>query len=224
MLMRLLYAASPARPTGSFAWSGGLAPYVLAGELTDAAGLKAWIGDMVRHVLVPSDLPILSRCFSAALRRDDEAFARWNAAALASRGTAELLLGERETGGAVMRMLRAGGLLEGFPEGMGRWDTGYLASFGLMAAALGLSWDDAGNVAAAFLWGTVESLALCASKSVPLGQNAVQGVLLDLMGGTLPQAVEDAMNLHDWELGASAPLHAIRSSGHEESPVRMFRS
>jgi urease accessory protein len=223
-LMRLLYAASPLRPTGSFAWSGGLSQYVLSGGVSDAGGLKAWIGDAVRLVLVPCDLPLLARCFAAAVRRDAGAFARWNAVSLASRGTRELLMGERETGASVMRMLEAGGLLDGFPDGMREGRVGYVAAYGLMAAALGLSGEDAGRVAGAFLWGAVENLALCAAKSVPLGQGAVQGVLLELLDGLLPQAAEEAMLLDDWELGACAPLLAIRSSEHESSPLRMFRS
>jgi urease accessory protein len=224
MLMRLLYAASPARPTGSFAWSGGLAPYLLSGEVKSSEGLKAWIGDAVRLMLVPCDLPLLCRCFGAAVRRDAGAFARWNSVSFASRGTRELFLGESETGASVMRMLEAGGLADGFPEGMREGQVGYVAAYGLMGAALGLSWDDRGQLAAAFLWGAVENLALCAAKSVPLGQSAVQAVLMELLDGLLPRAVEEALLLDDRELGASAPLLAIRSSGHESSPLRMFRS
>ncbi|MDR2612034.1 MAG: hypothetical protein LBG06_04085 [Deltaproteobacteria bacterium] len=222
-LLRLLFAASPARPTGAFAWSGGLASYVDAGEVRDAAGLYAWITDAVRLSLASCDLPLLKRCFLAAVARDPAAFARWNAVSLASRGTRELLLGEREMGGAVVRMLVAGGLLAGFPGDMLQSGPGYVAAYGLMGAALGLGEGDAPSLLTAFLWGAVESLAVCASKSVPLGQGAVQGVLLGLLG-LLPGAVDAAMALGDGELGVAAPLLAIRSSAHEESPLRMYRS
>jgi urease accessory protein len=222
--LKLLYAASPARPTGSFAWSGGLASYILSGEVKDAESLKAWIGDAVRLTSAACDLPLLLRCFACAARRDAAGFARWNAESLAAKGTRELLMGEMEMGAAVMRMLGARGLLDAFPEGFGRAGAGYVAAYGLMAAALGLGEPDARGVACAFLWGTVENYASCAAKSVPLGQNATQGVLLDLMGDLLPRAAEEAMEVPDWEIGASSPMLAVRSSGHEESPLRMYRS
>ncbi|MDR3153692.1 MAG: urease accessory protein UreE [Deltaproteobacteria bacterium] len=222
-LLRLLYAASPARPTGAFAWSGGLASFVAEGEVKDAAGLKAWISDAASLSHARCDLPALKRCFLAALAGDEQGFARWNEFSLASRGTRELLLGERETGGAVMRLLEAAGLLAAFPEGFRREGVGYVAAYGLMGASLGLAKEDAPSLLTAFLWGAAENYALCAAKSIPLGQSAVQAALLELLG-TLPQAVSAAMGMADDEVGASAPLLAVRSCSHEGSLLRMFRS
>ncbi|MDR1039176.1 MAG: hypothetical protein LBR80_03235 [Deltaproteobacteria bacterium] len=222
-LVRLLYAASPARPTGTFAWSGGLASYMASGEVKDAGDLSSWIGDAISLTLARCDLPLLHRCFLAAVRRDAEGFRSWNGVSLASRGTSELLLGERETGAAVMRMLDAAGLLDGFTEGFREGPVGYVAAYGLMGAALGLGEGEAVDLACAFLWGAAENLALCAAKSVPLGQGAIQGVMLGLMA-VIPQAAEEALRVADGELGASAPLLAVRSCGHESSPLRMYRS
>ena len=47
-LVRLLQLASPTLPIGAYSYSQGLEWAVEAGEIRDAAGAQAWIGDVLR--------------------------------------------------------------------------------------------------------------------------------------------------------------------------------
>ncbi|MCR4281753.1 MAG: hypothetical protein NUV72_01795, partial [Bauldia sp.] len=48
-LQKLLVWLSPAFPIGAYAYSHGLEWAIEDGTVTDASGLQAWIGDILRH-------------------------------------------------------------------------------------------------------------------------------------------------------------------------------
>jgi urease accessory protein len=189
----------------------------------DGESLLNYLRDLISLSLTRNDLPILSRAFEAALNKDSGALLQLSELSLALRETKELSLEEREMGGAVMRLMAANGLLSDFPEFNGKSPLGYVAAYGLLGASLGLIYEDAPFLLTSYLWAYAENLATAASKSVPLGQNEVQKVLITLMD-ELPKYVSFSLSLSDEDIGSSMPMLSIMSSWHEESPLRMYRS
>jgi urease accessory protein len=221
--LSLGYLSSPARPLGAFSFSGGLSSFIEEGIVKDGDSLLSYLRDLIALGLSRTDLPILARSFAAALNKDSEALLRLGELSLALRETKELCLEEREMGRAVMRLMEAGGLLKGFPEFTGKSPLGYVASYGLLGASLGLIREDAPFLLSSYLWAYAENLSTAASKSVPLGQTETQRVLLSLMD-EIPSYVWESMKVQDDDIGSSLPMLSIMSSRHEESPLRMYRS
>jgi urease accessory protein len=219
----LSYLSSPARPLGAFSFSGGLSSYIEKGLVKDGDSLLSYLLDLISLSLIRNDLPILLRSFEASLKKDMENLFFWSDLSLASRETSELSLEEKEMGRAVVRLMESAGLLAEFPGIDKGGSVGYVAAYGLFGASLGILPEDAPYLLASYLWAYVENLATAASKSVPLGQNEVQKVLIALTR-ELPSFVSEALKVRDEDIGGSLPMLAIMSSWHEESPIRMYRS
>ncbi|MDR2350971.1 MAG: urease accessory protein UreF [Deltaproteobacteria bacterium] len=222
-LLKLLYLSSPARPTGAFAWSGGLSTFVDRNLANDGESLLRHLRDLTDLSLCLCDLPLLKRTFLCAAKKDLDGLFRWNSVSLAIRETGEFCLEEIEIGGATVRLMEALGFETGFSKGEDRPPLGRVAAEGLFASLLGLGEESVASLLASSLWSRLENQVLVAAKCVPLGQSEAQRVLLELMGD-VPGAVRRSMALEDSELGSSLPMLAIMSSAHEESPARMYRS
>ncbi|MDR1777232.1 MAG: urease accessory protein UreF [Desulfovibrio sp.] len=222
-LLPLLYLASPALPVGGFAWSQGLAPACASGLVHDGRSLRDWLMTVLRFGLERLDVPVLSRCGAAAAQDDRNGFFRWDSLLLAGRESAELLREESMMGKALCRLLRKMGLLPSWMEGC---DCGYVAAFALgaarLCARLGLD-HRADETACAYVWSWLENQTVCACKCLPIGQSAVQQILLDFMP-LIPASIRAAARVSDDDLGSCLPALAIVSSAHERQPSRMFRS
>jgi urease accessory protein len=219
-LLPLLYLASPALPTGAFAWSQGLAPACANGLVQDAPSLRAWWGDILHFGLECLDLPVLFRCFQAAGKEDAPVFFHWNDAIFAGRESAELWREEEQTGKALCRLLRVQGLC---PDWMRDRECGYVAAFALAAVRLGCPAEAVQETACAYVWSWLENQAAIACKCLSLGQNEVQSIVLDLMP-RVSETVVRAARIPDEAVGSCLPGLAIASSGHERQYSRMFRS
>ena len=218
-LVRLLQLVSPSLPVGGFTYSQGIEWAVEAGWLRTAADLEAWLADLLGNALVLVDLPILVRMHAAALARDPSALAALVDQLLAWRETAELRLEEANRGRALADLLSAWDL-----DGARDWRPvlarSQAAGFAFAAAAWGIAPRLAGT---GYAWCWLEGMVLTAVKCVPLGQTQGQQVLARL-GGLIPSALDQALDLTDDEIGASCPALAIASSAHETQYTRLFRS
>jgi urease accessory protein len=96
----------------------------------------------------------------------------------------------------------------------------YPAAFASACALLGVD-REAGLMA--YLWSWVENQVLVAVKSVPLGQQAGQRLLIALHA-PLVQAVTTAVGLPDNEIGSAAVVFALASAQHETQYSRLYRS
>jgi urease accessory protein len=222
-LLPLLYLASPALPVGAFSWSQGLAPACAAGLVHDAATLRAWLVDVLRFGLGNLDIPVLFRCCGAAGADDAAAFLHWDRLLLAGRESAELRLEEEQTGKALCRLLRGRNLLPAWMDG---GNCGYVAAFALGAVGLCARLKAphcALETGCAFVWSWLENQATCACKCLPLGQSAVQHIVLDIMPH-IPEILGLAAGKADGEVGSSLPGLALVSAAHERQYSRMFRS
>ena len=99
---------------------------------------------------------------------------------------------------------------------------------GLSRAALfalaAVRWDIcAADAATGYLWSWCENQVLAAIKLVPLGQNAGQRLLAQLIE-QIPGIVELAGSLDDEDIGIASPMQGIASARHESQYSRLFRS
>jgi urease accessory protein len=219
-----MFLLSPQRPTGAFSFSSALESFVAKGMVHDRDTLFAYLKDLVDLGYKKCELPLLKRCFMAALLKDNKALSRWNTLSYSLRETEEFFVEERDLGAAIMRLVKSLGLAprflnyKDFPEG-----PGFIAATSLFAVALGLSKDDTELLLQGFLWALIENQVTAAAKTIPLGQSDTQSVLLHLMK-SLPETVREAALLKECDIGTSLPMRAILSASHEISPLRMFRS
>jgi len=217
--VRLLQLVSPTLPIGAFSYSQGLEWAVERGWVGDAAGLQAWLGELLDTTLAHTDLPLLARLHAAADTHDHATFAALAAEALAWRETAELRAEERHKGRALGAVLDA--LDTGLPEAWRRAVTsGYLAGFGWACAHWAIP---VAAAAEGYAYGWLENQVIAAVKLVPLGQSAGQQVLHRL-AARLPDLVDHALARSDAEIGASAAALAIASARHESQYTRLYRS
>jgi len=214
-LLALLQLASPALPVGGFAYSQGLESAISDGLVHDAASAQRWIGDALRLTLARFEAPVWLRIHAAALARDEAALRRWNQELLATRETAELRAESLQMGASMLRVYAPLNLtVPPLP------DATYTAGFAIACAQLGI---ERLNGLTAYLWAWTENQVLVAVKTVPLGQQAGQAMLLALHSA-VQQAVEQAAALADDELGTAAIGFALRSAHHEVQYSRLFRS
>lgn len=214
-LLALLQLASPALPVGGFAYSQGLESAISEGLVHDAASAQRWIHDALLLVLARFEAPAWLRIHDAALARDESAMRQWNEELLATRETAELRAESLQMGASMLRVYAPLNLaVPSLP------DATYTAGFAIACSQLGIARLDG---LAAYLWAWTENQVLVAVKTVPLGQQAGQAMLLALHS-TVQQAVELAAALPDDELGTAAIGFALHSARHETQYSRLFRS
>jgi urease accessory protein len=214
-LLALLQLASPALPVGGFAYSQGLESAISDRHVHDAASAQRWIRDALLLVLARFEAPVWLRIHAATLAEDEPALRHWNEELLATRETAELRAESLQMGASMLRVYAPLNLtVPSLP------DATYTAGFAIACAQLGIERRDG---LAAYLWAWTENQVLVAVKTVPLGQQAGQAMLLALHG-VVQQAVEQAGALADDELGTAAIGFALRSAHHEVQYSRLFRS
>jgi len=214
-LLTALHLASPALPVGGFAYSQGLERAIEDHRVVDEATARRWIGDLLLLALARYEAPLWLRAFDAGAAGDAAALARWNDELLAARETAELRAESQQMGASLLRLLPALGVTPPALE-----PAAYPAAFASACALLGVD-REAGLTA--YLWAWVENQVLVAVKSVPLGQQAGQRLLISLHA-PLVQAVATAVGLPDNEIGSAAVAFALTSAQHETQYSRLYRS
>jgi urease accessory protein len=211
-LLALTQWLSPAFPLGSFAYSHGLEAAVAAGEVTDAAGVERWIGDVLAHGAGWNDAVLLA--LALADGTDHVALAGVARALAASRERLEETEAQGTALAATVSAL-SGRSLAPMP---------FPVALGAAAAPLGLP---AERVVALYLQAFAGTLALAAVRFVPLGQTEGQRVLaalhpaiLTLAEGAVRAAGSDGLEA----LGGAALGADLAAMRHETLEVRIFRT
>ena len=218
-LPRLLQLVSPSLPVGAYSYSQGLEWAVEADWVNDPDSLSNWLQDQLHNGQQYWDLPLLARLYQASAANDHEALARWTWTLLAGRESAELRKEEQDRGRALYSLLDKLGMLTA-NDPRDPITACQLTGFALAAQRWHIPLDQA---LTGYAWSWLENTVLAGVKLVPLGQTAGQQVLLGL-GEMLPALVDQAQQLNDDELGASAPALAHASAAHESQRTRLFRS
>lgn len=217
-LLRLMRLVSPALPIGAFAYSQGLEAAVEAGWVQDAGGTRDWLAGVMGAAVTTLDLPILAQIVAAVQDGDRQGLAELNGRLLAARETAELRAEDVHLGGALWRLLEGVGLAGAVTRPAG--ELSFAASFAMAGAIWQIPRD---TLLLGYLWCWLENQVSAATKLVPLGQTAAQGVIEALLP-ELPRQVGIALAIEPDEVGASLPGLAWLSARHETQYSRLFRS
>lgn len=208
-LLRLLSFASPAFPTGGFAYSHGLEAAIEAGDVRDEPGLQAWLGDLLLAGSARADAILLRQAYRA--QGDEPALA-----AVTERAAAACLGHERQAetlgqGAAFAASARAWVQVEA---------ASYPVVFGVTAARTGIAEDTA---CLGYLLAWTTNLISASVRLGALGQAGGLRVLAALQ--PLMRTVADetrAATLDD--IGSACFLADIASMRHETQYARLFRS
>jgi urease accessory protein len=208
-LVRLLCFASPAFPTGGFAYSHGLEWAVECGDVCDEASLSAWLDDVMRHGSGRSDAILLRHAYRAHL--DPEELAD-----IASLAAAACIGCERQAetlgqGAAFAASAAAWGEIDAAP---------YPVVFGVLAARASI---DEEAACLGFLSGFASNVISAALRLGVLGQAAGLRVLKSLepaIDGVTRATRLAGLN----DIGGSCFLADIAAMRHETQYSRLFRS
>jgi urease accessory protein len=208
-LVRLMCFASPAFPTGGFAYSHGLESAVEFGDVTGEASLLAWLDDVVRHGSGRSDAILLRHAHRAhldpAALRDIASVA--SAACMGCERQAETL----GQGSAFAASAAAWASIESAP---------YPVVFGVLAARAAI---DEEAACLGFLSGFASNLISAALRLSVLGQASGLRVLKSLEAAIEDVARETRSAGLD-DIGGSCFLADIAAMRHETQYSRLFRS
>jgi urease accessory protein len=194
-LVRLLCFASPAFPTGGFAYSQGLESAVEAADVTDEPSLLAWLEDVIRYGTGRSDAILLRHAHRA---HSDPDMLRH----IASLASAACISAERQAetnaqGAAFVASAAAWQIIEEAPYPV--------------AACLG------------FLAVTASNLISAALRLGPLGQAGGLRVLKSLEAA-IKDVANDTRSAELEDIGGACFLADIAAMRHETQYSRLFRS
>lgn len=214
-LLAALQLASPALPVGGFAYSQGLERAIDDGTVRDARSAQRWICDVLALSLARVDAPMWLRAYDAP---DPSSLAAINAETLALRETAELRAECEQMGASMLRLFAPLGL--GSPPFADGRAVAFPAAFAAACARMQVGRREG---LAAWLWSWAENQVLVAVKSVPLGQQEGQAMLLTLREA-IAEAVGVAESIGDDEIGSAVLGFALASARHETQYSRLYRS
>ncbi|MGM0774039.1 MAG: urease accessory protein UreF [Pseudomonadota bacterium] len=217
-LLGLMQLVSPALPIGAFAWSQGLESAFELGWVNNEQQLGGWLEGVLEDGLTRCELPLLARLQSAWAEQDADALTHWNAWLHATRETAELSDEDLRLGAALVRLLGSLELLP--PADLMPEEPGYVTLFAWGAT---LRMVPVRQTLLGFAWAWLENQLAVACKAMPLGHTAAQR-LTEQLRPKLVEAVDNALQMSDSELGPIIPGLALGSAQHETQYSRLFRS
>ena len=216
-LLRLLQLSSASLPIGAYAFSQAMESAVHSGWTNDSDDARQWLSLQMTHSIASADAPILLRLMRSLDRGDLETFVYWNAYSLACRESKELRLADMEMGAAMKRLLENVDL--SFPC-IDRKEICFCAGFAVAA----VQWKILPRMALTGLfWSWLENSIAAAVKLVPLGQNAAQRLIGELLPIIQP-AIDKAELMDDRFVGSGLPAIGMASAWHESQHTRLFRS
>jgi urease accessory protein len=209
-LARLLCFASPAFPTGGFAYSHGLEWAVETKDVTNAGSLSLWIATLLSDGSGRSDTILLRHAHRAAALPD---------------ALADIIRLAGAVTPSFERHLEALGQGNAFAAAARAWggatvDAAYPVAFGVFTRRQGLE-EDAACIGYLAAW--TSNLVSAGVRLIPLGQSdglrvlaGLQADLLAIVGATRSASLDD--------IGTACFAADIASMQHETQYSRMFRS
>ena len=221
-LHRLMSWLSPSFPVGAFSYSHGLEWAIEDGTVTSAAGLEAWVGDILSHGAGRSDAIL----FAHATASIDDAAALRDIADLAAalHPGAERRLEALAQGRAFMIAVRAAWSNPALERAAlaldGAEGPAYAVAVAVAAAAHGVPRRPALN---AYLHAFAANIISAGLRAVPLGQTDGQKIIARL-SPVVARVVQQTEGLPLDALGGAAFRADIASMKHETQYTRLFRS
>jgi urease accessory protein len=221
-LYRLMTWLSPSFPVGAFSYSSGIEWVVEAGDITDAASLRDWLGAMLGDGSGLCDAVFLAQAHRAASAQDGAALREIAELAAAFVPSRERQLETSTQGRAFIEIARAAWAcdgLDGLVAACGG-DTVYPVAVGVVSAAHGVP---LAPVLHAFLHAVVSNWISAGARLVPLGQTDSQRILAGLeadVAATASRALTASLD----DLGSATFRADLASLRHETQYTRLFRS
>jgi urease accessory protein len=221
-LYRLMTWLSPSFPVGAFSYSSGIEWAVEAGDITDAASLRDWLGAMLGDGSGFCDAVFLAQAHRAASAQDGAALREIAELAAAFVPSRERQLETSTQGRAFIEIARAAWAcdgLDGLVAACGG-DTVYPVAVGVVSAAHGVP---LAPVLHAFLHAVVSNWISAGARLVPLGQTDSQRILAGLeadVAATASRALTASLD----DLGSATFRADLASLRHETQYTRLFRS
>lgn len=221
-LYRLMTWLSPAFPVGAFSYSSGIEWAVEAGDITDAASLRAWLTAMLADGSGFCDGVFLAQAHRAATANDKAALREIAELAAAFVPSRERQLETSTQGRAFIDIARAAWTCGGLDELVSACGgaTIYPVAVGLVSAAHRIPLAPAMH---AFLHAVVSNWISAGSRLVPLGQTDSQRILAALEPVVVATAARALQATLD-DLGSATFRADLASLRHETQYTRLFRS
>jgi urease accessory protein len=218
-LLRLYQLSSAALPIGAFAYSQALEQAVALGDVKCRETSEVWIAGMLERSVLTLDVPVFARLYRAFHAEQLDEAERWNDYLFASRGSAELRAEERQTGGALMRLLSR----EDVPQAQ-RWLARPRLTLATGFALASVAWSAPLTEAAlSYVFAWCEAQVGAATRLIPLGQSDAQRTLSRLIERAA-HGIEGALGRTEDQLFSSTPGQLLLSALHETQYSRLFRS
>jgi urease accessory protein len=219
---RLMAWLSPSFPVGAFSYSSGIEWAVEAGDITDAATLKAWLAVMLAEGGGYCDALLFVHAHRAASGGDDRAIHAVAELAAAFAPSKERHLETTAQGNAFVEATRGAWPCSAIDRLETVWDgpVAYPVAVATASAGHGIGLEQA---LAAYLQAVAANWVSAGVRLIPLGQSDGQRVLAALepaVAATAKRAL--AAKLDD--IGSSAFRADLASARHETQYTRLFRS
>ena len=220
-LIQLMWLASPALPIGGFSYSEGFEAAIDKGFVQDEDSACIWLLDQLHHSQARGDMAVIAQMVLAWQDNDHARLTELSQWVRATRETAELRLQTEQMGRSMLEWMMNLNLVK--TEWIDLCNS--LVPTYPLTFALALSLTDAPleQCLQTYAFGWAENMVQAALKSVPLGQNSGQRILLAL-SQNISQAVARALVTTDESRQVFSPMLAILSAQHETQYSRLFRS
>jgi urease accessory protein len=211
---------SPAFPVGAFSYSSGIEWAVEAGDIKDAATLKAWLGVMLKDGGGCCDAVFFCHAHRAA--DDDKTLHTVAELAAAFAPSKERHLETTAQGNAFVEAARAAWPCAAIDRLKKVWDgpVAYPVAVAVTAAGHGIALEPA---LAAYLQAVAANWVSAGVRLIPLGQSDGQRVLAALEP-IVAQTAQRALKARLDDIGSSAFRADLASARHETQYTRLFRS
>jgi urease accessory protein len=220
-LIQLMWLASPALPIGGFSYSEGLEAAIDKGFVHDENSACVWLIDQLHHSQARGDMAVLAQMVVAWQANDRTRLTELSQWVHATRETAELRLQSEQMGRSMLEWLRNQNTVDAESVDL---CNALVPTYPLtFALALSLTGAPLEQCLQTYAFGWAENMVQAALKSVPLGQNSGQRILL-AMSQNISQAVAQALATSDATRQVFSPMLAILSAQHETQYSRLFRS
>jgi len=223
--LSLLQFADGLFPAGAYAHSFGLESYVQSGEVSDAAGVEAFLRSYLEGSVAPTDAVALLCASRAAKSADLPSCFVLDEALDAMKTATELRDASRQMGRQTLRVansLPGHALLAEFSEAVANGFTPghHPVIFGMLGGLM--DWP-AREMVSAYLYSTSAALVGAALRLLPLGQLAGQRILWNVQP-LIANLTEDTQLKTQADMWSFAPALEIASMRHALLDARLFRS